>query len=383
MCYNRLMTRYNWQQTDWPVFRYDLTELRPILLKINEKSGYIRGQLTHLSQSMQMETLVSMLVEEAMKTSEIEGEYINRLDVRSSIKNKLGLNPTLAPVKDKRASGVVDMLFDMRANVALPLTDTMLFDWHLMLLSSSRNPNLQVGRWRTDEDPMQVVSGHAGRWKVHFEAPPAEAVPAEMEAFIAWFNETAPGQPLAILDAPVRAAIAHLYFESIHPFDDGNGRIGRVIAEKAISQGVGYPVMLSLSQAIEANKAAYYQALKSASRSNEVTAWIRYFVDVIFEAQSAVDQQIQFILKKTKFFDQYKAQLNPRELKVIERLFKAGVSGFEGGLSAKKYMVIADTSKSTATRDLQNLVGMGILTESGAGPSVRYQLACLSLDTTK
>ncbi len=377
MMYNWLMTRYNWQQPDWPTFRYTLTDIEPILLKINEKMGYNRGQLTHLSPTLQTNALIDTLLLEALKTSAIEGELLNRVDVHSSLKNKLGLNKKPEPVRDRRVSGLVEMLLDMRKTALAPLTETQLCDWHLMLFASSPNPNLIVGRWRIDEDPMQIVSGHAGKWRVHFEAPPAKAVPDEMTQFIEWFNLTAPGEEKAILDAPIRAAIAHLYFESIHPFDDGNGRIGRLIAEKALSQGFGYPVLLSLSQAIETKKSAYYDALKQASRSNDITQWIDYFVNVILQAQQCVDNQLQFIIEKTRFFDQFKNQLNERELKVIKRMFNAGLAGFEGGMSAKKYMIIADTSKATATRDLQNLVSIGALTEYGAGRSVRYELACL------
>lgn len=371
------MNSYNWQQPDWPHFRYDLTKLKPILLKINEKMGFNRGQLTHLTETLQTEALVDILLLEAVKTSEIEGEVLNRPDVRSSIKNQLGLNKTSAPVHDRRAHGVVEMLLDMRANALSPLTESMLCDWHLMLLASSPNPNLIIGRFRIDEEPMQVISGHLGRPKVHFEAPPARKVPHEMKQFLDWFNQTAPGAQNEILEAPVRAAIAHLYFESIHPFDDGNGRIGRAIAEKALSQGYGHPVLLSLSQAIEAKKSDYYHALKLASRTNEVTEWITYFTHVIFQAQETLNQQIQFMIHKTHFFDKYQHQLNERELKVIKRMFKAGIAGFEGGMSAKKYMTLTDVSKATATRDLQNLVRLGVLIERGAGRSVRYDLACL------
>lgn len=377
MVYNWLMTRYNWQQPDWPNFRYSLADIEPILLKINEKMGYNRGQLTHLAPTLQTDALVDTLVAEALKTAEIEGELLNRLDVRSSIKNKLGLNTKPAPVRDRRAQGVVEMLLDMQATIFTPLTENQLCEWHLMLFAHSTNPNLVVGRWRIDEDPMQIVSGYTGQWKVHFEAPPARDVPREMMQFIEWFNQTAPGQPNTIVDATLRAAIAHLYFESIHPFDDGNGRIGRTIAEKALSQGFGYAILLSLSQAIEAKKSAYYEALKQASRSNDITEWIRYFANTMLEAQQLVDDQLQFIIKKTQFFDTHQHQLNERELKVIKRMFDAGIAGFEGGMSAKKYMIIADTSKATATRDLQNLVKLNIFIESGAGRSVRYELACL------
>ena len=309
-----------------------------------------------------------------LKRSEIEGEHISRLDIRSSIKNKLGLNPKIVHVHDKRAQGIAELMLDVRNTFKQPLTEAKLFDWHLMLLSGTFNPNLKIGYWRTDEEPMQIVSGHHGKWVVHYEAPPSRDVPKEMQKFIRWFNNTAPGKPKAIQFPPVRAAIAHLYFESIHPFDDGNGRIGRAIAEKALSQGFGYPVLLSLSHIIEREKKAYYAALNAASRSNELTAWIHYFVNAILSAQIEVESQINFILKKSVFFDKYNDALNERQLKVVKRMMKAGVKGFEGGMSAKKYMAITGTSKATATRDLQHLLAIKALKQMGSGRSVRYEL---------
>jgi Fic family protein len=367
------MKTYNWQQSDWPNFRYDLSGIHQTLISIAEKSGIIRGKLTHLSENLQTEAMISFMVEEAVKTSEIEGEFINRPDLRSSIKNKLGLNPEIVRVHDKRAKGLVELMFDVRNSFKQPLTKTKLFNWHMMLLSTSSNPNLSIAKWRTDDEPMQIVSGSHGRWIVHYEAPPSKVVPIEMEKFIRWFNATAPDKPKAIIFAPVRAAIAHLYFESIHPFDDGNGRIGRALSEKALSQGFGYPVILSLSQVIEAEKKSYYTALHAASKSNEITSWIEYFVKVVLAAQIKVESQINFILRKSLFFDKYQNTLNDRQLKVINRMLRDGEK-FKGGMSAKKYMSIAGTSKATATRDLQNLLAIGAFKQTGSGRSVRYEL---------
>lgn len=368
------MKTYNWQQPDWPLFQYDLSNIHETLLSIAEKTGLIGGKLTHLTENLQTEAMINLMVEEAVKTSEIEGEYISRPDVRSSIKNKLGLNQELIPVHDKRAQGVVELMFDVRNTFKQPITEAKLFDWHLMLLSGVFNPNLRIACWRTHDEPIQIVSGHHGKWVVHYEAPPSRDVPKEMDKFIHWFNDTAPGKPNAIKFAPVRAAIAHLYFESIHPFEDGNGRIGRAIAEKALSQGFGYPVMLSLSQAIEADKKSYYAALNSASRSNEITAWIQYFANIILAAQIEVEKQINFIIKKSTFFDTYKDDLNERQLKVVRRMMQTGVKGFEGGMSAKKYMAITGTSKATATRDLHHMLVLQVFKQMGSGRSIRYEL---------
>ncbi|NNM58335.1 MAG: Fic family protein [Legionellales bacterium] len=368
------MTTYNWQKSDWPDFQYDLSTIHTTLISIAEKMGFIGGKLSYLTENLQTEAMINLIVEEAVKTSEIEGEYISRLDIRSSIKNKLGLNQPLVRVSDKRAQGAVELMLDARNTFAQPLTQAMLLDWHLMLLSWSSNSNLQVGCWRVGDEPMQIVSGHYGKWVVHYEAPPSDIVPNEMKKFTRWFNSTAPGKSRAIHFAPVRAAIAHLYFESIHPFEDGNGRIGRVIAEKALSQGVGYPVMLSLSQAIESDKKAYYKALNVASKSNEITDWIHYFANLVLRAQTEVEAQIDFILKKSHFFDTFERILNERQLKVVRRMMQEGASGFEGGMSAKKYMTITGTSKATATRDLQHLLTIQAFKQIGSGRSVRYEL---------
>jgi len=368
------MKTYNWQQPDWPHFHYNLSPIHDTLFSIAEKMGLMNGKLSHLSKNLQTETMINLMVEEAVKTSKIEGEHISRLDVRSSIKNKLGLNSDIVQVHDKRAQGIADLMLDVRDTFKQPLTEEKLFDWHLMLLSGSTNPNLRVACFRTDKEPMQIVSGHHGKWIVHYEAPPSRDVPKEMKRFIRWFNQTATGEINAISFSPVRAAIAHLYFESIHPFEDGNGRIGRAIAEKALSQGFGYPVMLSLSHTIEAGKKAYYAALNAASKSNDITAWIHYFVNLILSAQVEVEKQINFILKKSAFFDNFKNAFNERQLKAIQRMLQAGVKGFEGGMSAKKYMAITDTSKATATRDLQHLLAIKALKQIGGGRSIRYEL---------
>lgn len=365
---------YNWQQPDWPSFRYDISKSYDKLLSISEKMGLISGKLEHLSENLQSEAIINLMVEEAVKTSEIEGEHISRLDIRSSIKNQLGLNQKTIPIHDKRAKGIAELLLDVRDTFKKPLTQKKLFDWHFMLMSGSSNPTLRVACWRRGDDPMQIISGYHGKTIVHYEAPPSQNVPVEMKKFIRWFNKTAPQKPESIQFAPVRAAIAHLYFESIHPFEDGNGRIGRAIAEKALSQGFGYPVLLSLSLAIEANKKDYYAALKSASQSNEITHWIHYFVNLVLNAQIEVEKQINFIIKKAHFFDKFKDVLNERQMRVIKRMLQAGIKGFEGGISAKKYMSITGTSKATATRDLQHMFAIKALKQIGSGRNVRYEL---------
>ena len=195
-----------------------------------------------------------------------------------------------------------------------------------------------------------------------------------MAKFIAWFNQTAPGADRAILYAPVRSALAHLYFESIHPFDDGNGRIGRALAEKALSQGLGRPAMLSLSRTLEAKRKQYYETLQSAQRGNEVTSWVRWFVAMVAEAQRDAEAQIHFIASKARFFRKFGDLFNERQLKVIQRMFEAGPAGFIGGMNARKYVTLTGVSKATATRDLQELAKCGALVSLGGGRSVRYEI---------
>ena len=270
---------YNWQQPGWPDFRYNLPEIEDTLFAFAEETGHVSGILKTMPQAMQTEAILDLMVSEAIKTSEIEGEYLNRSDVVSSIRNNLGLNKTAEKVKDKMAQGAGELMVVVRKTFEQQLTEEDLFLWHRILLGE--NKKIKTGAWRTHMEPMQVISGAIGKEKIHYEAPPSKNLPKEMKRFIKWFNETAPGGEKEIKKAPIRSAIAHLYFESIHPFEDGNGRIGRAIAEKALSQTMGRPVLLSLSQTIEADKKLYYQALEEAQRSNEITGWIKYFVTTI------------------------------------------------------------------------------------------------------
>lgn len=365
---------YNWQQKDWPHFTYNLVDVEDDLFSFAQKAGHIAGVLQSLSADDQIEAVIDTMVSEAIKTSEIEGEYLSRKDVRSSIKNNLGLNKKAEPVLDKRADGVAELMTDVRTTYKDKLTKEKLFSWHRMLLKESRG--IEIGAWRTHEEPMQIVSGALGKQKVHYEAPPSPRVPEEMDRFIAWFNETAPESEKEIRKAPIRAAIAHLYFETIHPFEDGNGRIGRAIAEIALSQGVGQPILLSLSRTIESDKNAYYDALERASTSNEITKWIAYFVKTIVQAQVQSEEQINFTLKKAKLFDHAKDQLNDRQLVVVKRMLEEGPKGFQGGMNARKYVSLTKTSKATATRDMQDLLIKGIFTLIGeaGGRSTAYQV---------
>jgi Fic family protein len=364
--------RYNWQQSDWPNFTFNLAALENLLLAFSEKTGRLGGLLDAMPQTMQSETIIDLMVSEAIKTSEIEGEYLSRPDVLSSIRNNLGLNRTAERIGDKRAEGIAELMLGVRNDWQKPLSRETLFAWHMMLMKGSRG--VRSGAWRHHDEPMRVVSGTVGSETVHFEAPPSERVPGEMKRFITWFNNTGPAGRSEIRWAPVRAAIAHLYFETIHPFEDGNGRIGRALAEKAISQGIGRPALLSLSKSIEADRAGYYAALKQGQRSNEITPWIVWFTGMLLTAQNQAEATLEFTLKKTRLFDRVQNQLNERQLKVLRRMLMAGPTGFEGGMSANKYISMTGTTKPTATRDLQDLVKKEVLFSTGGGRSVRYHV---------
>jgi Fic family protein len=367
---NRLMT-YNWQQEDWPHFRYNLEEIRKILEGFQHQTSYITGVLKGMPEKGKSETIIKIMLSEAMKTSAIEGEYLSRIDVLSSIRNKLGFHDVPA-IKDKKSQGAGELMVEVRNTYKAPLSEEMLLSWHFILMKEYRKIN--AGKWRTQKEPMQVISGSIGKEKIHFEAPPSSRIQAEMKKYIKWFNESAPGNKNEIQPAPVRAAIAHLYFESIHPFEDGNGRIGRAIAEKALSQSVGRPVVMSLSTVIESKRNLYYEALKKAQETNEITAWIKYFTNVIFEAQKYTYKIINLTLNKSRFMDKFRDELNERQLKVVSKIFNALSQGEAGGMTAKKYMSITKSSKATATRDLQQLTDMKILEASGGGRSVSYKM---------
>lgn len=368
------MAIYNWQQKDWKRFSFSLDNAEDELLLFARKEGRVSGILDSLLKETQLEAIVDNMLTEAIKTSAIEGEFPNRKDVLSSIRKNLGLQNSAILIKDKSASGLAKLMIDVRKSFNEPLTEKKLFGWHKLLMGT--NKRIAVGKWRSHHEPMQVVSGALGKEKIHFIAPPSSIVAKEMKDFIKWFNDTAPGGKNEMMNAAVRSAIAHLYFESIHPFEDGNGRIGRAIAEKALSQTIGRPVLLSLSGIIEANKKDYYSTLEKAQRSNEITDWISYFIKTLLNAQIEAEVKIEFILKKTRFFDLFKDKLNERQKKVIGKMFDAGSKGFEGGMNARKYIAITKLSKATATRDLQYLLEIGAFIQSGkgGGRSTSYQL---------
>lgn len=364
--------KYNWQLPNWPEFNFSLAEIEDDLFAFAEERGVVSGLLQATPKDVQLATIISTMVAEAIKTSEIEGEFLSRQDVVSSIKNKLGIHKSPHNIKDIKAKGAGELMVSIRETYAETLSREKLFEWQTLLMKGS--PGITSGAWRKGKSAMQVISGPVGKETIHFEAPPSTLVAAEMKRFIQWFNETAPGNIKEIKKAPVRSAIAHLYFESIHPFEDGNGRIGRAIAEKALSQTIGRPIILSLSRTIETDKKSYYNALMEAQQSTDITNWIKYFTKTLLTAQRETKHLIEFTLIKSRFFDRHKNVLNERQLKVINKMFDAGSEGFKGGMTAKKYMSITKSSKATATRDLQSLLEVNALRVEGGGRSTHYSL---------
>ena len=362
--------KYIWQCKDWPRFRWQDKALDQKIYEYMAGASRLVGEVKHLSEGQRTEAFIDLMISEAIKTSQIEGESFDRKDVRSSLRNQLGLSQALEVVKNPQANGVSALMISVRDNFDKPLTAERLYQWQSQVVANSHwGSDLVVGGWRNNFEPMQIVSGPVGRREVHYEAPPSAQVAREMENFIKWFNDSRNN-----LKGPLRAGVAHLYFECIHPFDDGNGRVGRALSEMALSQELGHPVLLSLSTAIEKRREDYYAALKKASYGDtEITEWLLWFLDTLLISQQQGRKQIEFVISKTRFWSSYGCLLNERQKKVLQRMFREGVDGFIGGMSARKYSQITNCSKTTATRDLTELLKMGAIKKlPGSGRSTRY-----------
>jgi Fic family protein len=363
---------WNWQQPDWPQFTWQKPRLAQAEQQFLVGAGIFVGAAKHLNGDEREQITIEAISTEAVTTSEIEGEILDRASVQSSIRRQFGLqtdNRRVGPAEQ----GIAEMMVNLYRTFAAPLSNEMLFAWHGMLVTGRRDLR-DVGRYRTGVDPMQVVSEAIYEPKVHFEAPPSSRVKSEMQRFIAWFNLTGPGGPEP-LPALTRAGIAHLYFESIHPFEDGNGRIGRALAEKSLGQSLGQPTLIALAATILAKRKSYYEALEAANKKNEITAWLAWFAGTAIEAQRRTTALVEFLIDKAKLLDRLRGQLNQRQQKALLRMLREGPNGFVGGLSAGKYATIAGASPATATRDLVELVTLGALVRTGERKHTRYQLA--------
>lgn len=363
---------WNWQSPDWPNFRWDRARIAVAEDQFLLSSGVAIGTVKHLGEDDHKQLQVELLSGEAVTTSAIEGEVLNRASVQSSILRQLGL---ASP--DKRRimpaeQGIAEMMVDLYRSFSQPLSEAMLFGWHRMV-TAGRRDLADIGRFRTSREPMQIISGPIGAPTVHFEAPPSKQVPAEMKRFIAWFNRTAANgkEPLPAI---TRAGAAHLYFESIHPFEDGNGRIGRAIAEKALTQNFDQPVLVTLATTILAHQKSYYSALERANQQIDISDWLVWFAEIALEAQHRSIALVEFIIAKTKMLDRLRGQINDRQEKALLRMFREGPEGFKGGLSAGNYSTITGASPATTTRDLADLVEKGALIRTGERKHARYTL---------
>lgn len=362
---------WNWQKSDWPDFRWDAIRLALAEKEFLIAGGKLAGMVMHLGEHEREQITVDSMSTEAVTTSEIEGEVLDRASVQSSIRRQLGLAADKRNVRPAE-QGVAEMTVNLFRSFAEPLSDRMLFGWHRMLMSGRRDLT-DIGRYRSSREPMEIVSGPLGKTKVHFQAPPAAQVPREMAQFVDWFNRTAPGG-LDPLSALTRAGTAHLYFECIHPFEDGNGRIGRALAEKALAQSLGQPTLTVLAATILARRKSYYDALEAANKRTEISGWLAWFAGITIEAQRRTLAMIEFLIDKAKLFERLRGQMNQRQEKALVRMFKEGPYGFKGGLSAGKYATITGASPATTTRDLVDLVEKGALVRIGELRLTRYQL---------
>lgn len=358
--------KWNWQQKDWPEFSFDGEALADLEAKFLHQSGILIGALKSFSDDDKRAMTIEIITDEALTTSAIEGEILDRDSVQSSIARNFGINTRQRNVPPAE-KGIAEMMVDLYRNYNAPLSHEMLFSWHTMLMNGRRDLR-DIGRYRTNKEAMRVVSGKYQEPIVHFEAPPSFGMKKEMNRFIKWFDSGHTGGALT------RAGVAHLYFVSIHPFEDGNGRLARALAEKSLSMSLGRPTLISLSYMIEKHRKSYYRALELNNKELEITDWLVYFAETILDAQGYTQSLINFLIEKTKLYDRLRGKLNERQEKVITRMFRGGVEGFKGGLSAENYIRIAGTSRATATRDLKDLVDKGALKKKGRLKHTRYYL---------
>lgn len=388
---DRLMRGEEWSLGDpaWPHFQYDPARVQWEVSRYASACGWQLGSTSWLAEVDQLAAGIDLMVAEAISTAQIEGERLDRESVRSSLRQQLGLEPGRHVRRlEPQAERMARLMLAVRKDLRQALTTDTLFDWHGLVLGDGKRilgADVRVGAWRTEG--MAIVSGPIGRERVHYEAPPPERVPQEMAKFVAWFNETHPvsGAPACRLPAPIRAAITHLWFEIIHPFDDSNGRVGRALVELALSQDSGAPVLLSLSSTLERHREAYYAQLNQASRSLDINEWLAWFCARLLESQEDAGTTINFVLAKARFWDRVRTSpVNERQEKALRRMFDAGPAGFEGGMTSSKYASLTGCSKATATRDLADLLERGcLMLRDGKGRSTAYILRLESTGLTR
>lgn len=365
------MTTYVHELAGWPKFRWDDDPLTMTLAAVRHRQGRLIGRMEGLGFKLRAEAILPSLTEEVVKSSEIEGEILDPDQVRSSIAQRLGLDIGGATVVDRSVEGVVEMMIDATQRYDLPLTEERLFGWHAALFPTGRSGlrKIDVGRWRTDTSgPMQVTSGPVGRERVHYQAPGADRLTSEMKAFLDWFN----GEDR--IDPVLDAAIAHLWFVTIHPFDDGNGRIARAIADMALARSERTPWRFySMSAQIRAERKAYYGILEATQTGDlDLTAWMNWFLGCLDRAFDRAETTVASALTKARFREKNTdARLNNRQRLIVNRL----LDGFEGKLTSSKYAILVKCSQDTASRDIDELIRQGLLAkDAGGGRSTSYSL---------
>lgn len=362
---------YIWEQSDWPNIIWRDADIAALLADVRHAQGRLLGRMEALGFPLREEAFLRTLTQDVVKTSEIEGEKLDVQQVRSSLARRLGIDIGALASADRHVEGIVEVMLDATRNFDAELTRDRLFGWHAALFPTGRSGmvKIRVGDWRDDSGgPMQVVSGPIGREQIHYTAPPAERVAAEMEAFLDWFN--APTD----IDPVLKAAQAHLWFVTIHPFDDGNGRIARAIADLALTRSEGSPQRFySMSAQIRAERNDYYAILEATQKGEQdVTEWMTWFLSCLQRAIDGADIVLSAVLDKARFWEVHKAaNLNERQVKVINRL----LDGFEGKLTSSKWAKLTKSSQDTANRDIAALVRLGILHKGEAGGrSTHYDL---------
>lgn len=366
-----------WQRPDWPAFHWRAEEIAAPLAAARYAQGRLLGRLGALGFALRQEAFLTTLTADAVKTSEIEGEFLNPGDVRSSLARRLGMEAGALPPADRVVEGIAEITLDATRNFDRALTVDRLHGWHAALFPTGRSgmATIRVGTWRDDRDgPMQVVSGPIGREYVHFTAPPAASVGQEMQRFLDWFNAPAAEEPI------LKAALAHLWFVTIHPFEDGNGRIARAIADLALTRSEGNPQRFySMSAQIRTERSAYYAILEATQKGHgDVTDWMVWFVGCLERGILGAETMLQSVLAKARFWEVHReSRLNERQIKVLNRL----LDGFEGKLTSSKWAKLTKSSQDTAGRDIAKLIDFGILQRSAAGGrSVHYTLVHPSAD---
>lgn len=365
---------YIWEQAGWPAITWHQKTLSRLLAEAHREQGRLLGKMETLGFKLQAEAVLQTLTEDVVKSSEIEGEKIDVDQVRSSIARRLGMDIAGLVPADRSVEGVVEMMLDATGKYDEPLTQERLFGWHAALFPTGRAGMrlITVGDWRNDNDgPMQVVSGAAGREKVHYEAPSAERLAAEMEKFLIWFEKPGDTDPLLF------AGLAHLWFVSIHPFDDGNGRIARAITDMALARSEGsHQRFYSMSAQIRIERKQYYELLEHTQKSGlDITRWQEWFLTCLVRAINGAQATLNSVLQKSRFWERFaKEPFNERQIKVLNRL----LDGFEGKLTTSKWAKLAKCSQDTAYRDILDLVDRGALQKDpGGGRSTSYSLSSI------